>query len=622
MNIKPLFPPMILAQPVKPVAIQLDYGTKEANSMMTRYEYVKTTGPMSTTETWRSGIWLVLLISLLGFGTVATAEASAPNIFFTDLESGPNSGGENGNGAYVTLYGNNFGTSQGSSTVTLNGSNCLRVVSWGTSHLWYQKIIVQLQPSCTTGNFSVTVNGQSSNTQMFTVRAGNIRYVATNGNDNNTGVFASPWRTVQKCHDSTVAGDICYVGPGIQETQTRAYETSLIITNGGTAARPKAIIGYPNASPQPRIGAGAGYAIRVPDIGNTTDYWVFANLNVYSSSGGPALQIIANHDWRVIGNHIECPNFNDVKGCVTVARNNYTYFYGNELTNVGVNPASQKQSHALYYTTQASHNWTAWNYIHDNYTCRAIQYHSSPIGGGGAGDCTGLNQVDIHIHDNNINGDNCDGINLATVDAASWPVEIYNNVISNTGLRRPTDGPGNFTCIVNRGWNNAPSCPGNPAPSGTINIFNNTLYNCGRSIPPENFSLYGAVGNESSSMNMVLRNNAVYMTQGPYIESQYNKNISGANNLWYGQGNGPSQTTGNINADPRFVSAGSNFQLSASSPAIDAGITINTLRMDVNGNNRPQGNGYDIGAVEYGSGTAPSPTPNPPNPATDLRLKQ
>ena len=36
--------------------------------------------------------------------TVAAA-AQAPRLFYSDLDSGPNLGGERGLGAYVTLYG-------------------------------------------------------------------------------------------------------------------------------------------------------------------------------------------------------------------------------------------------------------------------------------------------------------------------------------------------------------------------------------------------------------------------------------------------------------------------------------------------------------------------------------
>ena len=51
------------------------------------------------------------------------------SLFFSDLTSGPNSGGQSGKGAYVTVFGNGFGDTQGTSTVTIGGSaagTCLR----------------------------------------------------------------------------------------------------------------------------------------------------------------------------------------------------------------------------------------------------------------------------------------------------------------------------------------------------------------------------------------------------------------------------------------------------------------------------------------------------------------
>jgi hypothetical protein len=125
--------------------------------------------------------WLFSMLLLLSASAHA---ANSPSIFFTDLQSGPASGNSDttygaSGGVYVTIYGNNFGTSQGTSTVTLNGASCLTVVSWGTSWMWYQKIVVKLGTGCTSGTFVVTVGGQASNCVdpdgcLFTVRSGHI----------------------------------------------------------------------------------------------------------------------------------------------------------------------------------------------------------------------------------------------------------------------------------------------------------------------------------------------------------------------------------------------------------------------------------------------------------------
>jgi hypothetical protein len=52
-------------------------------------------------------------------------------------------------------------------------------------------------------------------------------------------------------------------------------------------------------------------------------------------------------------------------------------------------------------------------------------------------------------------------------------------------------------------------------------------------------------------------------------------------------------------ADPAFTNAAANtFTLSPGSPANDAGITLPAIATDFAGNQRLQGKGYGIGAVE------------------------
>ncbi len=55
-------------------------------------------------------------------------------------------------------------------------------------------------------------------------------------------------------------------------------------------------------------------------------------------------------------------------------------------------------------------------------------------------------------------------------------------------------------------------------------------------------------------------------------------------------------------ADPLFgAPAGLDFQIQASSPAIDVGSSAGAPASDFDGNPRPQGAGYDLGAYEYPS---------------------
>jgi hypothetical protein len=61
------------------------------------------------------------------------------------------------------------------------------------------------------------------------------------------------------------------------------------------------------------------------------------------------------------------------------------------------------------------------------------------------------------------------------------------------------------------------------------------------------------------------------------------------------------------NVNPLFVGA-SDFHLQSNSPAIDAGITI-PITNDFDGNARPQGSSFDIGAYEFVVISTPTPTP-------------
>ncbi|MCC6808082.1 MAG: hypothetical protein IT381_11710, partial [Deltaproteobacteria bacterium] len=51
----------------------------------------------------------------------ASVDKEGPVIFFTDLKSGPNVGGANNAGVYLTIYGLRFGATRGTSRVTIGG---------------------------------------------------------------------------------------------------------------------------------------------------------------------------------------------------------------------------------------------------------------------------------------------------------------------------------------------------------------------------------------------------------------------------------------------------------------------------------------------------------------------
>lgn len=548
-----------------------------------------------------------LLVLSLAF--CASGFAQAPRLFFTDLTSGPNSGGESVSsysGAYVTLYGNYFGSSQGSSTVTLNGANCLRVVSWGTTWLWYQKIVIQLGSSCSTGHFSIAVNGQASTNaaialngstvdpSLFTVRSGHIYCVSNSGADSNAGTFsAGCWQTMAKAIHTMAAGDISYVESGVQQTATDNYNADLAIASGGTSIlNPISLIAYPSAS----VVAGTNsvaYGVRTPQTSGTKSYWVVGGISL---RGIAALDLAYVDGWRVIANDFSCPQGSGESACFHTDTTTNLAFYGNYVHNIGDQAGSiDKYYHAVYFSTNSNHIDVGWDTVIPNPThstsqggCRAIQFYSTG----------GSDQFDLHVHDNLVHDAICDGINFATVNADNGAVEAYNNVVYHAGTGPdPADGAANYTC-VNAGTSGSPA--------NSIEIYNNTFYDCGSRGTSGGgaFSLYAATR---------LRNNITYQLSGEsYLASEAGgSSLSGFNNEWFGLGNGPSQTTQSVNADPKFTSTSApDFHLQSGSPAINSSTAVTTLTGDHDGVVRPQGTGYDIGAYEFFTGG--STRPNPP----------
>ena len=566
----------------------------------------------------RSVLHWIVIVGLLSSASVFAQ--SAPRLFFSDLESGPNTGGENGKGAWVTVWGKGFGATQGTSTVTVGGGLVAGYPVWSDG-----KITFQLGSAAVTGNIVVNVAGAgASNGLPFTVRAGNIFFVASTGNDANAGSATAPWKTVIKAKNTIAAGDIAYLKDGVTQTTEDTFTAYLSMDkqgadNSGTAAAPKALVAYPGATVTIGVAGGLHYGIRTPNIGVNEDYWVISQLHII---GGTQAMDIGGTGWRIIGNDMQCPGADDQVGCFEMSGGNQARFYGNDVHNAGINPTSSKFYHAVYFSTDSNHVDVGWNHIHDNFTCRALQFHSSPLCSPtcGAGDTTGFNQYDLHVHDNLIHGDNCNGINFATVDPSKGTVEAYNNVIYNVGRMDPLQLGASFSCIYLAGITN-----NGAAGTGAVQVFNNTLSDCAANNSANASGSRGAFGvaGGPATLTMNLRDNVVYQNTGEIYVDGSKAQITGDHNLWFGVGAAPTQTTNNLNVDPLFVNrTAGDFHLSASSPAKDAGVTVlsnNSLVLnssattDKDGVLRPQGAAVDLGAFEVFAGGVVAKGNPPPN---------
>jgi hypothetical protein len=556
---------------------------------------------------------LFSLLIILTFAAVGKAQTPAPAIFFTDIASGPNSGGEGVasggttySGPYVTIYGNNFGATQGSGTITLNGANCLRVVSWGTPWLWYQKISVQLGPSCSSGNLTVTTSAGASNGVPFAVRSGNIYCISVGGSDSASGKFPSScWSTMAKSASTMVAGDIVYLENGVLNTTISAFSAVVNIETSGTAASPIAFLAYPGATATIGDIHSSTYGIRTPNIGTNPNYIVIAGLSV---RGQEAIDAPSGMDhWWFIGNDLSCDGSNGY-GCHHVGSSTNIFDYGNYMHDVGYSCSSNTGNptgapckyHGIYMTTNTSHVWIGWNIVdmnpakNTNAGCYGIQAYSTG----------GSDQYDWHVHDNIVRNVVCGGINLSTMDPDNGTVEAYNNVLYHVGTGPdPSGSLANYPCMVTSSGSSNPTTP--------VLVYNNSLYDCGARGGGSNVGAYNFL------IPTKMQNNIVQLTgssEGNYFWNTSCSVLSGSNNDWFGNGAAPctSNVTSSLNVDPKYVSTtlgSQDLHVQSTSPMIGAGAAISGLIYDHDGLLRSSP--PSIGGYEFSSAPA-AQKPNPP----------
>src|SRR5947209_19127980 len=89
--------------------------------------------------------------------TAVSSSAIVLHIFFSDLERGPNLGGQNNRGVWVTIWGKGFGAERGSSTITIGGGAAADYPIWTDS-----KITFQLGPAAKTGEIIVNLKAKGN----------------------------------------------------------------------------------------------------------------------------------------------------------------------------------------------------------------------------------------------------------------------------------------------------------------------------------------------------------------------------------------------------------------------------------------------------------------------------
>ncbi|WP_263417965.1 beta strand repeat-containing protein [Terriglobus albidus] len=498
--------------------------------------------------------------------------SGGPHINYTDLNVGSGTGGDNGNGVYVRIFGSNFGSTQGSSTVVLGGplvTNC-SLCSWSDT-----TIIAQLGSAAKTGNIVVTVNGAASNGVPFTVTPTDIVFVSPNGADTNTGSFTSPFKSWRAAFNSVTSSDsmtpvrntVIYLLPGtdVSFDDGRGYKSAISIDIGGSSPTSQlSIVGYPGGT------VNVGSPSITYGVHGWGKYATIANLNIVGQSS--AIDAEAGNV-RIINNSLSCPAPPSGLGGTACALGETTdpsetwVFDGNNVHDTGGNV--DKTYHAVYFSSNVNHAEVGWNDVGQNFKgyCRGIMFHAT----------LGNNEYDLHIHDNVVTNSYCDGIALASVNPSEGTVEIYNNVVAHVALASNPYGVANETGIAIN------TDPAAGSSSGNVEVYNNTVVDAGAYTIGNQNGCFGVV---SSGAGLHLTNNICSQPSGsqPYVESG-STNVSGSHNLWYGAGAAPSWDSSPVGSNPLFVSTG-NFALQSQSPAKAAGTKSITSTIDIEGASR------------------------------------
>ncbi len=539
-----------------------------------------------------------------------TLASGAPRVLYTDLLSGPTTGGEGGKGIYLSIFGINFGAG-GLGTMTkvfINDVEPAVYRSLGPSRgrKDIQQITIQLGAlgTPTPGTplpIRVQVNGVNSNTdQTFTVNPGRVLFVDNVAGNDGTAVIgdiAHPYRFVQTSDVNTGGawpqvkpGDIIvmrgngtpWTDIGFENYFMRYRNKSGTAPTGSANSGPIVLMGYPGEDVFIRgtnangMVGGCVSAINGQTYPTAGDWAVITNLRMDCEGyDGPISQEIGGDHWRVINNDLAASTAHtsgtNVPKMAGITGNGFeSVWYGNHIHDI---QGSAQECHGIYIDGEGSYD-IAYNDIHDIRSGNGFQVYVN--GGNGSDFCD-----DVSFHHNWVHDVSKHGVNVA--DGSRNGFKIFNNIVFNAyaaGIRFNTQD------LVG------------------AKIFNNTFYN----LVLSQASQHGAVMNDSTltAASMELKNNIFW----PHTGQHYNGGANGidatsgtiAKNLWYGGVDTPDFDAAPLAGDPKFVTPGVDFHLSlGTNPAVDTGSStvsgVVTNDYDIT-TSRPQGAGYDVGAYE------------------------
>lgn len=552
-----------------------------------------------------------------GGGASASAPASssvstpplppgAPHVYYTDLLSGPNDGGENGKGIYLSLFGKNFGSTGLGSTVKVYINDVevdnYRYLGPSKGRPDIQQITVQIGAlgHPTPGTLlplKVVVNGQASNTDLtFTVNPGSILFVDNvAGNDATAapGDITKPYRYVQTpalytggAWPAAQPGDVIVMrGKGTPWTDVgfegyfmRYRDKSGSAPTGLRGTGPIAILGYPGEDVYIRGTVAGGMtgggisAINGDAFPGLGKWAVVAGLRMdVEGYDGPISQEVYGDHWRVVNNDLaastaattgaSAPKMAGITG-----NGQGSAWLGNHIHDI---QGSEGEAHGIYIDGDGSYE-IAYNHIENVRSGSGFQIYVN----GGNGSTSASN---VNFHHNQIHDVVKQGINLA--DGTKNGIQIWDNLVYRMGLA---------------------GLRLNTVDLHGAKIYNNTFYATNQQMN----ALFAVVTNTWNLPDgaMDVQNNIFVATTGTgYVGGTVATKASQAafdHNLWFNGAGSPTLDAHPVLGDPQFVAAGSDFHLHSGSVAIGAGTSLSLVTTDYD-LLRPRTTPMDLGALAY-----------------------
>ncbi|MBN1996466.1 right-handed parallel beta-helix repeat-containing protein [candidate division KSB1 bacterium] len=390
--------------------------------------------------------------------------------------------------------------------------------------------------------------------------------------DNNPGIPALPWLTIQHAVENVNPGDTILVAAGqysgarIEASGTSSEFITLRGENGTVLYSPGSKNKH-NSILELETWSGSGIVA----------YWIIECLEINNSP-----------NWGI-----------DLRGTnFIILRNNHVHHSGitgiftafTDSVVITENISHHNGEHGIYQSNSGDYPWIHHNTLYDNYACGIhmngdesmggdgeISYaiiETNTIYGNGTGGGAGINMDGVShsvIRNNLLYNNHAGGITLYQIDGA---VASNNNRILNNTIVMPDDGR----------W------AVNLAHTGCINnkIFNNIIFTYhswrGAIVIPT-----PALAGFESDYNIVI--NRFSTDDGNSVI-----NLTAWQALGY--------DTHSFVSDPPQIFADhlqNDFHLKENSPAIDNGIQLPDVLFDIEKNPRPAGAAYDIGAYEFDS---------------------